>query len=156
MVGRKQIASGTYHISKIMNAPLTFVYKWCTDFREDDGKITGSKSIRKILIKNKRRIVYADEYGSSGTTKGDVSIVSLFPPNAWHLDNIGDDLDETGDYDLSREGKNKTRLEMTFRVKYKEGVRDVPTKAEWEKDTDDFWDKLVAALEMDYKNTLAT
>ena len=31
-------------VSKTINAPLRYVYDWCTDYRETDPQITGSKS----------------------------------------------------------------------------------------------------------------
>ncbi len=70
----KAVRKGPYHFSKTMNAPLNFVFDWCTDFREDDGKLTDSKSVRKILRKNNKRIVYVNEEKSSGKTKEDISI----------------------------------------------------------------------------------
>ena len=41
----------TYHVSKVFNAPLKFVYDWLTDYREDDNQITGSKAQFKICRK---------------------------------------------------------------------------------------------------------
>jgi hypothetical protein len=40
----------TYRVSRVINAPLKFVYDWCTDFRENDNKIPGSRT-RIILQK---------------------------------------------------------------------------------------------------------
>jgi hypothetical protein len=42
-------------VSKTINAPLRYVYEWCTDFREDDPQITGSKSQRKVLEKTRKQ-----------------------------------------------------------------------------------------------------
>jgi hypothetical protein len=36
---------------KTFKAPLEYVFEWCTDLREDDGKMTGSKRKRTILVK---------------------------------------------------------------------------------------------------------
>jgi hypothetical protein len=52
----------TYHVSEIINAPLRFVFDWCTDFREDDNQITGSKTLRKIMQRTKRRAIYISTY----------------------------------------------------------------------------------------------
>ncbi len=71
-----------FTVSKNINAPLKFVYEWCTDFAEDDPKITGSKSQRIILEKTKNRAVYVVNYkGADGERKFNVNIVSLNPPN---------------------------------------------------------------------------
>ena len=93
----------TYRVSKIIDAPLPYVYEWCTDFREDDGEITGSNSKRKILEKTERRVIYTVAYMEDGIEKGHVSVVMLNPPNSWHLDTAGDEVEqETGDYKLRK------------------------------------------------------
>jgi carbon monoxide dehydrogenase subunit G len=142
--------SQTYRISKVIDAPLAFVYNWCTDFREDDGKLTGSRSKKKILEKTKSRVITTSSSMENGKLIGHVSIVNLLPPNAWHLDTAGNPREqETGDYKLTRVGANKTRLDMVFDVKYGAGAK-VPSKEWWEEDSGKFWDKLIVALMKDY------
>ncbi|MFI5419992.1 MAG: hypothetical protein ACHQ1H_03405 [Nitrososphaerales archaeon] len=140
----------TYRISKVIEAPLSFVYDWCTDFREDDGKLTGSRNKKKILEKTKSRVITTSSSMENGKLVGHVSIVTLMPPNAWYLDTAGNPKEqETGDYKLTKLGPNKTRLDMVFDVRYGAGAR-VPTKVWWEKDSGKFWDKLIVALIKDY------
>ncbi len=138
----------SFRISKIIHAPLPFVYNWCTDYRESDPKITGSMAKRKILLKTVRRVIYTSAYRSGGKPKTAVNVVTLYPPKWWHLDFIGDEDDETGDYKLTRLAPRKTRLDMSFIELYK--MRKAPTKAEDTKHTHEVWDKYVAALERDY------
>ena len=140
----------TYHVSKVIKAPLKFVYDWCTDFREDDNQITGSKTQRKILQKTKRRAIYISTYEREGRVMSGVNIVTLRPPTAWNLDYVGEEEDEIGRYKLTRLGPSKTRLDMTFTEKYK--INDAPTKEEDKSVTDQTWDKYVARLEMDYSS----
>ena len=52
----------TYRVKKAFKAPLKFVYDWCTDYREDDNQITGSKAQFKILQKTNRRVIYLRTY----------------------------------------------------------------------------------------------
>jgi hypothetical protein len=144
------LRSHTIRVFKVINSPLPFVYRWCTDFRADDNKITGSRTQRKILQKTKKRTIYVSIYGSSRKPKLGINIVSLKPPKAWHLDFVGEDDDETGDYKLTRLSPTQTRLDMVFREKYK--IRDHPSQAEDTKHTSDIWDKYVEALERDYRN----
>jgi hypothetical protein len=99
-------------------------------------------------MKTKHRVVWVASYRSSGKIRNAVDVVTLHPPKAWHLDFIGDELDQTGDYTLTSFGARKTRLDMTFKVHYK--IRNVPSKAEDVKDLHEVWDKYVAALEKDY------
>jgi hypothetical protein len=141
-------------VSKSINASPKFVYKWCTDFSEDDPKITGSSSVRKVLEKTKKRAIYVVDYeGADGTRKFNVNIVSLVPQkNAWHLDQFGEEDNETGDYKVKGLGKNKTRLDMVFREKWK-NIAKIPSIEEQVKQTNEVWDKYVAALEKDYSDS---
>ena len=69
----------SYRVSKIIHAPLPFVYDWCTDYRESDPKITGSKAKRKMLLKTTRHVIYVSAYRSGGKPKIGVNIVTLYP-----------------------------------------------------------------------------
>ncbi len=138
----------TFHLSKIIRAPLRFVYDWCTDYRESDPKITGSKAKRKILLKTKHRVIYTSAYLSGGKSRSAVNVVTLYHPKAWHLDFMGDEDDEAGDYVLTKLGPRRTRLDMTFTEHYK--VRKAPTRAQDAKHTHEIWDKYIAALQKDY------
>ena len=139
-------------VSKTINAPPHYVYDWCTDFREDDSKITGSKSQRKILEKTKKRVIYVQIYkGEDGKQKVAVNIVTLRPPNAWHLDYFGEEDDEIGDYVVKNLGKDKTRLDMVFKEKWK-NVAKIPSIEEQTKQSNKSWDKFVEALEKDYNS----
>lgn len=142
-----------FKVSKTINAPLSYVYAWCTDFSDDDPKLTGSGSQRTILQKTKKRAIYAQLYdGADGKRKVAVNIVTLKPPGSWHLDFFGEEDDETGEYRLKRLGKDKTRLDMVFREKWKAIAR-IPSIEEQLKGTNGVWDKYVAALEKDYNST---
>jgi len=148
----KKFASHTIRVSKVINAPLTFVYKWCTDFREDDNKITGSTNRRRILQRTRKRVVYVTTYFSRpGVARMGVNMVTLHSPTSWHLEFIGEEDNEVGDYKLTRLGARKTRLDMRFLERYK--VRRAPTQTEDLKHTEQLWDKFVAALERDYART---
>jgi len=141
-----------FRVSKTINAPLSYVYAWCTDFSELDPQLTGSKSRRTILEKTKRRSVYTQIYqGSDGKQKVAVNIVSLKPPRSWHLDYFGEEDDETADYRLKSLGKDKTRLDMVFREKWK-NIERVPSVKEQTEQTGRVWDMFAAALESDYNS----
>ena len=142
----------TYHVTKTINAPLKFVYDWCTDYREDDNQITGSKAQFKILQKTNRRVIYLRTYERDGRTMIGVKMVTLRPPQAWHLDQVGEDEDAIGIYKLTRVGSEETRLDMTFTEKYR--ISDAHTKEEDRKVTDQMWDKYVSALEKDYTSAI--
>jgi len=90
------------------------------------------------------------KYTSHGRMMTAARIVTFKPPNAWHLDWIGDEHDETGDYELTSLGFHKTRLTVTFKVKNKNPKS--PTRSAFLKNINETWDKYVAALEKDYQS----
>lgn len=140
--------SHSFRVSKIINAPLGFVFRWCTDFREDDPKITGSKTKRTILQKTAKRVIYVSTFRRGKHAKLGVNIVTLKPPNAWHLDFVGEEEDEIGHYKLAKLGSRRTRLDMKFTEKYK--IKNAPTKEQDTRHVNEIWNKYVPALESDY------
>ena len=141
----------SYKLSKKFSAPLDFVFQWCTDFREDDPKIIGSKTVRKMLEKNGERAIWRVRYKNGKGFAEGVRFVTLHPPNAWHLDTCGDGR-EVGDYKLTAMGKNKTRLDMKFTVTY-DSKKEVEDRDEWEKDGDAHWTIYKKALEKEYRES---
>ncbi len=140
--------------SKVIDAPLKFVYEWCTDFSPGDPQITGSSSRRTILEKTKKRAIYVVSYkGADGSPKLNVNIVSLKPPNAWHLDQFGEEDNETGDYVLTSLGKGRTRLDMVFKERWKR-IAKIPSIKEQITNTEKVWNKYAAALKKDYSNSI--
>jgi hypothetical protein len=138
----------TYKVSKTFKAPLDFCFAWCTDFRADDNKMTGSKMKRHFLEKSRRRFVWVATHKEGRKTVEGIRAVWLKPPDAWHLDSCGDGR-EIGDYKLTPLGR-RTRLDMVFHVTYDdpkkvEGVREWVQGAKWE------WDTFGRYLEADYK-----
>jgi hypothetical protein len=139
----------TYKISQKFDAPLDFVYSWCTDFREDDPKLVGSKTVRKIIEKSTERVIWRVRYKDGRGFQEGVRAVWLHPPSAWHLDTCGDGR-EVGEYKLTRLGKSKTRLDMKFVVTY-DSPKEVEDKKEWEADGKEHWKIYRKALEADFK-----
>ncbi len=142
----------TYRVSRIMNAPLKYAYDWCTDYREDDNKISGAKYPRKILQKTRNRAIYAsNKVGQDGKPKLAARIVTLHPSlYSWHLDYFAEENKEIGEYKLISLGKNKTRLDMVFKSKWKSGKS--PSKEEFVKETKESWERFTSALERDYNS----
>ena len=138
-----------YKLSETFDAPIDYVFAWCTDFREDDNKLIGSKTERTILEKTPERVVWRVRYKDGKGFAEGVRAVWLTPPNAWHLDTCGDGR-EVGDYKLKALGKSKTRLDMKFLVTY-DSKKEVEDKDEWEADGVKHWKIYRKRLEADYK-----
>jgi len=140
-----------FRVSKIINAPLPFAYRWCTDFREDDYKIAGGKMRRLILEKTHRRAVYITrQIGSKVGTS--IGIVTMHPPNRWRYDSIGDQRNVTGKYLLKKLGPGKVKLEIEFKRTWK--IPPAPRRSEFMKHLNKTWDKYIAALERDCRRNL--
>ncbi len=142
----------SYSVSKTFNAPMSFVYSWCIDFREDDMKMIGSKNKRSIHEKTGRRVIWTVEGKNLPTNTEPVRVVWLRPPNAWHLESCGDGS-EIGDYRLTAVGKNRTRLDMTFTETHPDKTH-MPSKKELEREAVDHWEKYGRFLEKDYEASL--
>lgn len=141
--------ANTCRFSKIINAPLRFTYEWCTDFTENDHKISGSKLQRLIVEKTKRRAVYVNQ--PKGTKTGtNVGIVTLQPPDRWFVNTIGNPNIECGKYRLKKLSPNTTQLEITFKLKPK--LRSTSDRTQYLKRLNQTWSKYTAALERDYES----
>ncbi len=138
-----------YRLSQEFDAPLDYVFQWCTDFREDDNKLIGSKTERKILEKGPERVIWRVRYKDRKDYVEGVRAVWLHPPDSWTLDTCGDGR-EMGEYKLKSLGKNKTRLDMKFVVTY-DSKDEVEDKDEWEADGVKDWKIYRNALEADFK-----
>jgi hypothetical protein len=145
---RKYTRVHTFKVSKIIQAPIGFVYDWCTDFQEGDPQLIGSKTERTILSREKNRAVYLSQYAEHGKPKSAVNVVTLYPGKAWHLDNVGDDEDHEVDDVLARLGPNKETTRCFFTEHFK--IQGGSSKAQATKIVSEVWDKYVAVLERDY------
>ena len=142
----------TYRITKTFNAPLGFVYKWCTDFRENDLRMVGSTTRRVMLENNRKHVVW--RIVPRGAKKGIQGIRSvwLMPPNKWYLDTSGD-KHLTGYYKLTRLGNSKTKLDMKF-IETNVDKRKLESPKSWEAETLAEWDAYGRCLEKDYQRHL--
>lgn len=137
-------------VKKTIHAPLPFAYQWLTDYRDDDPKITGSSAVREIIEKNPNRAVYTTEMVEGGKLTKTMSVVIFRPPDRWDVEASSDLRDYSGSYRLVPSGED-TIIEMIFDSTYKIG--DAPDKEGRERITNDRWDKYIAALELEYKQT---
>lgn len=137
-----------YSISKIFDAPLSFVYSWCTNYTSEDPKIIGASYTRNVIENSKKRAVWIHHYSMDGVPKEGVRIVTMSPPSSWHMDGINEEADRTGDYALKSLGKNKTRLTIVLKIWYKTIEPESVSKLKENLSSD--WDKYKAQLERDY------
>ena len=148
--GRRVFATHHARVTKTIKAPIIYVYEWCTDYRSDDGKFSRSKTRSKVIHVGSDRVVRIRVRAT--TIEGPavaVELVRLIPPDAWHKDTIDEtDLDSM-DYKLARLGSGRTRLTLSITERWM--TRKHPTRSEWVRSANKYWDILVASLEEDYR-----
>jgi hypothetical protein len=147
---RRVFASHHAQVKKTVGAPIEYVYEWCTDFRGDDGKFSSSKPRHRVIHVRPDRVVrIIERVNPTGTPTVVVELVRLTPPDAWHKDQIGEtDLDAV-DYKLARLGPGRTRLTISLTERWM--TQEHPTRSQWVRKANKYWDSLVAALEEDYR-----
>ncbi len=79
-----------------------------------------------------------------------VEVVRLRPPNAWHKDTIGEEDLDSMDYRLTALGPNRTRISLLMVERWM--VPKFPTKADWLRSSNEYWDELVRAIEKRYRS----
>lgn len=149
--GRRLFATHTGRLSKIVNAPLRYVYDWCTDFRPDDSELEGSRKRHRLVRVSPQRLVRV-KVGRprAGNPAINAEVVRLSPPDAWQKDTIGEmDLDHI-DYKLTALGPNRTRVSLVMVERWL--VPEYPSKADWLRFSNEYWDELVQALEKRYRS----
>jgi len=131
-------------ISKLITAPVTKVFAWCTDYSDFDYQIIGSEAsqTRRIISRNERRVVFVDTYADAAIKPRRVE-VSLYPPKEWRATFTGGRWEGTGVYQLSGTEEG-TRLDITFRVEKRiEGY----TAEDLRRRANKVWDRYIAELE---------
>ena len=150
---RRIFATQTVRLSKMVHAPLHYVYDWCTDFRSDDGKFSRSKPRFRVIKLSPRRVVRVrmTPIGAKGPVVA-VELVRLRPPNAWHVDGIDEGDFGAVDYKLTRLGPEKTRVTLVIVERWM--VPRYPKKGEWLPPSSKYWDHLVRVIEKRYHRGL--
>ena len=150
---RRVYATQTSRISKIVAAPIRYVYDWCTDFRSDDGRFSTARPKFRVIKLSPRRVVRVriTPAGAKGPVVA-VELVRLRPPNAWHVDGIDEDDFGTVDYKLTKLGPEKTRVTLVIVERWM--VPRYPKKDEWLPPSSRYWDHLVLAIEKQYHRGL--
>lgn len=133
-------------------APLPFVFRWCTDYREDDDRITDDiyHYTARILLREPTRIVREVVVpGRDRNRCTEVEVIRLAPPDRWTLTKLSVTDDQTGRYRLVALGPRRTRIELSFRESWK--GRAPPSRARYRARFERVWDRYVATIEREYR-----
>jgi hypothetical protein len=140
----------TYRYRIAFNAPLPFVFRWCTDYQPSDALLEHESFRRKILERGRRRVVYEDLEEVAGGWSWRRHVVALDPPNHWHSESIGNYRDIELDYVLRELPGGRT--EMRFLGRRRPAVLGGanPTVREFGRSMDVSWRLFRKQLERDY------
>jgi hypothetical protein len=138
----------------VFDAPLPFVFRWCTDYSPIDPKLEGEAFTRRVIERGRRRVVFEDIQAMESGWSWARYTVTLLPPDRWHMDSVGNMRHVVGDYTLASTSDGRTRFELRYRrepglVKF----RRVPKKERGPEDLR-IWRNFKRALERDYRASL--
>lgn len=142
-----------YRISVTFRVPLDFAFAWCTDYTPHDASLEGESYERKVIERTPRRVIFEDLEETEAGYVWSRDVVTLHPPNRWHMDGVGNRRDVTADYVLSPLPGGRTRLDLRGRRRPKMPDPTKLTKAEREASTTRAWKRFGAAMERDYRRS---
>jgi len=142
-----------YAIRVSFQVPLDFAFAWCTDYTPEDAKLEGDSYERKIVERTPRRVVLEDLYDTKAGWIWSREVVTLQPPNRWHMDGVGNRRDVTADYVLSPLPDGRTRFDLRWSRHPKVPDAKKLTKAEREASAMRGWKRFAVAMERDYRHS---
>jgi hypothetical protein len=139
-----------YHIRVTFRAPIDYVFAWCTDYTPKDAQLEGESYTRKVIERTKDQVIFEDlEETRTGWDWGR-DVVTLRPPNRWHMEGVGKHRDVEADYRLKTLPEGRTELDLRWRRRPIGPEAAKLTKAQREASSLRAWKKFGAALERDY------
>jgi hypothetical protein len=146
-------AISRYMVQVTLEAPLRFVFRWCTDYSSGDGRDSGEGYERRVLQRSVESVDLEDLYDTNSGWIWIHRAVSLHPPDRWHADSVGSDRTLSVDYRLSTGEAGHTHLSIrAVRRPYGTGLAN-PPKSAWEDSVSKSWARLARVLERDYQNS---
>lgn len=134
-----------------IHAPPEFVYRWCTDFRDDDPDLTEGGFERRIIARSARRIVFEDLEPRPHGWAWARAVIALHPPDRWNLTLNGNVQKIRAQYLLTPEPSERSVLTMRFDVR--RIVREHSARLETRHSVQDYWLRLVPQIERDWRVT---
>lgn len=145
-----RVRSGVYEVRTVFHAPLSFVFRWCTDYTAGDPALEGDSFTRRVLQRSRRVVVYEDLDTTPEGWAWSRWVVTLAPPDRWHGESMGNYRDWSVDYRLCSLPDGGTELLLKGeRRPTLLGERN-PSRAELEASLAGNWQKFARALEADH------
>ena len=112
---RRRLPGPEYVTRVTFDAPLPFVFRWCTDYGPSDPALANDRFVRRVIERRRRRVVFEDLEPLDPGWSWARYVVTLVPPDRWHMDSIGTHRHVVGDYSLSPIAEGRTRFELRYR-----------------------------------------
>jgi len=150
--GHRIYATQTVRISKVIGAPVDYVYAWCTDYRPDDSELSVSRpkprfQVVRLAPRRLLRIRVTD--AGRRDPRVAVDLLRLQPPRSWHTDQIDEEDRESVDYRLTSLSPTRTRLDLLITERWM--IPSPPSRADVRRRARGAWDRYALALEERYR-----
>jgi hypothetical protein len=142
-----------YEIRSVFHVPVDFAYRWCTDYREFDGRLSKEGNLRRILRRSARQVVYEDLTPAPEGWVWSRQTVTLRPPNRWTATARGNYRTWELDYRLRRHGEDATEFTMRgLRRPFLLGTKN-PSQRALRTELLRMWRNFGKAMESDYRRS---
>ncbi len=132
---------------------MPYVFAWCTDFDPSDDRREKDHYVRKVIERNRRRVVFEDLTDSDQGWSWARHVVTLRPPNRWHSESVGSHREITIDYVLTPLGSDRTRLDLRWKRRPTALATTRASQRAIEKSTTQAWRNFARSLEKDYRSS---
>jgi hypothetical protein len=140
-----------YHAQAIFHAPLAFAFRWCTDFRPNDGRLEGEEYERRVLERSRRKVVYEDLEETKSGWSWARYVVWLQPPARWHAESFGNHRNLVADYRLTELPGGRTRFDLWYRRRPSVLPFQRVPKKDSEAETNRAWRRFGQHLDQDFR-----
>jgi len=143
-------ATQRVRITKTARVPAQYAYRWLTDYRPEDSRFSRLRPRYRVIRVSKDRVVRIRTHREkTAATQVAVDLVRFDPPHRWHVDQIDEDDLNSADFDVQPVGARKTRIRVAVLERWM--TPQSPTLSELRERLSDYWDRIVAGLEQDYR-----
>jgi hypothetical protein len=144
-----------YRYRITFDAPLPFVFRWCTDYRPTDARLEGERYERRVLRRTPRTVVYEDLEETGGGWAWRRHVVTLHPPHRWHSDSVGNYREIVLDYELRPVAGGRTQMRFRARRRPSLLAGRNPSSRAFGSSMDASWRRFRRLLEDDYRRSVA-
>jgi hypothetical protein len=149
---RRRPRSRTLRFRKVIDAPLPFVFEWCTDFRDDDDRLTDDlyRYRARILLRQPGRVIREIVVpGPDRNRATEVELIDVSPPDRWRSRMFSASLDRVGSYRLLRVSPYCMRIEMRFRESWRSSRPS--SRLRYRALFDEVWDRYAERIEREFR-----